>query len=70
MFRMMFWIKCTNSMCNCILIMMISSIMHKFDPDLTLKFNKKLETVQYSAALAVSRASRGTNKSKLYEELG
>ena len=45
-------------------------IYHKFDPELTLEFTKKLETVQYSAALAVSGAWRGTNKCKLYEELG
>ena len=45
-------------------------IYHKFDPELTLEFTKKLETVQYSAALAVSGAWRGTNKCELYEELG
>ena len=45
-------------------------IYHKFDPELTLKFTKKLETVQYSVALAVSGAWRETNKCKLYEELG
>ena len=31
-------------------------IYHKFDLELTLKINKKLETVQYSAAPAVSGA--------------
>ena len=31
-------------------------IHHKFDPELTLDFAKTLETVQYSAALAVSGA--------------
>ena len=45
-------------------------IYHKFDPELTLEFTKKLETVQYSVALAVSGAWRGTNKCKLYKELG
>ena len=45
-------------------------IYRKFDPELTLEFTMKLETVQYSAALAVSGAWRGTNKCKLYEELG
>ena len=45
-------------------------IYHKFDTELTLEFTKKLETVQYSAALAVSGAWRGTNKCKVYEELG
>ena len=45
-------------------------IYHKFDPELTLEFTEKLETVQYSTALAVSRTWRETNKCKLYEELG
>ena len=45
-------------------------IYHKFDPELTFEFTTKLETVQYSAALVVSGAWRGTNKCKLYEELG
>ena len=31
---------------------------------------KRLERIQYSAALAVSGAWRGTNIDKLYEELG
>ena len=46
-------------------------IIHpKFDPKLTLEFTKKLETIQYSAAVAVIGALRGTNTYKLYEELG
>ena len=45
-------------------------IYHKYDPELNLDFTKKLEATQYSAALAVSGAWRGTNKYKLYEELG
>ena len=44
-------------------------IYHKFEPKLTLDFTKKLETVQFSTALAVSGAWRGTNKCKLHEEL-
>ena len=44
-------------------------IYHNFDPELTLEFDKILETVQYLAAFAVSGAWRGTNKCKLYEEL-
>ena len=44
-------------------------IYHKVDPELSLDFTKKLEATQYSAALAVSDAWRGTNKCKLYEEL-
>ena len=70
MFRVMFWIKCTTCTCDCILIMVISLVYHQFDPELTLDFTRKLETVQYSAALAVSGAWRGTNMCKLYEELG
>ena len=31
---------------------------------------KRLERIQYSAALAVSGAWRGTNIDRLYEELG
>ena len=45
-------------------------IYHKYDPELDLDFTKKLEATQYSAALVVSGARRGTNKYKLYEELG
>ena len=44
-------------------------IYHKFDPELSLDFTKKLEAIQYSAALAVSVAWRETSKCKLYEEL-
>ena len=46
-------------------------IYHKHDPDLKLEFTKKkLESTQYSAALAVSGAWRGTSRQKLYDELG
>ena len=45
-------------------------IYHKVDPELSLDFTKKLEATQCFAALAVSGAWRGTNKCKLYEELG
>ena len=45
-------------------------IYHKFDPAFTLEFTRKLESTQYTAALAVSGAWRGTNRNKLYEELG
>ena len=45
-------------------------INHKFDPGLTLEFTRKLESTQYTAALTVTGAWRGTNKNKLYEELG
>ena len=45
-------------------------IYHKFDTEFTLEFTRKLESTQYIAALAVSGAWRGTNRNKLYEELG
>ena len=44
-------------------------IYHKYDPEFKLDFIKKPESTQYSAALAVSGAWRGTNTGKLYEEL-
>ena len=44
-------------------------IYHKFDPEVTLEFTRKLESTQYTAAVAVSGAWRGTNRNKLYEEL-
>ena len=40
-------------------------IYHKHDPDLKLDFTKKLESTQYSAALAVSGAWRGTSRQAL-----
>ena len=45
-------------------------IYHKYDPEFKLDFTKRLESTQYSAALAVSGAWRGTNTDKIYEELG
>ena len=45
-------------------------IYHKHDPDLKLDFIKKLESTQYSAALVVSGAWRGTSRQKPYDELG
>ena len=42
----------------------------KYDPEFKVDFTKKLESTQYSAALAVSGAWSGTNTDKLYEELG
>ena len=33
-------------------------------------FSNKLETVQYNAALAITRAMKGRSREKLYEELG
>ena len=45
-------------------------IHHKHDPEFTYDMTKRLERIQYSAALAVSRAWRGTNIDRLYKELG
>ena len=42
----------------------------KYDPEFKLDFTKRLESTQYSGALAVSGAWRGTNTDKIYEELG
>ena len=44
-------------------------IYHRHDPEFKLKFTKRLESTQYSAALAVSGGWRGTNTDKLYKEL-
>ena len=45
-------------------------IYHEYDPEFKLDFTKGLESTQYSAALAVSGAWRGTTTDKIYEELG
>ena len=45
-------------------------IYHKYDLEFKLDFTKRLESTQYSAALAVSGAWRGTNTDKIYKELG
>ena len=45
-------------------------IYHKHDLELTHDMTKRLERIQYSAALAVSGAWRSTNIDRLYEELG
>ena len=60
-----------NFMCDHTCIMMI--IYHKYDPEFKffkLDFSKKLESIQYSAALAVTEAWRGTNTDRLCEEVG
>ena len=46
------------------------NIYHKHDPDKQLNFTEQLEQTQYKAALAVSGAWKGTNRSRLLEELG
>ena len=45
-------------------------IYHRYDPEMQSTFTHKLEQIQYSAALAVSGAWRGTSRQRLYEELG
>ena len=45
-------------------------IYHTFDPNMHLEFTKKSEQGQYSAAVAVTGAWRGTSRERLYEELG
>ena len=45
-------------------------IYHKYDPDLRLDLTKRLEQTQYSSALAVTGAWRGTSRQKLFNELG
>ena len=45
-------------------------IYHKYYPEYTLELTKKLESTQYSGALAVSGSWRGTNTDRLFEELG
>ena len=45
-------------------------IYHKYDPDMRLTFTQKLEQTQYLAALAVTGTWRGTNRQRLFNELG
>ena len=45
-------------------------IYHRFAPEMHLEITKKLEQVEYSAALAVTGTWRGTSRQNLYEELG
>ena len=44
-------------------------IYHRFDPNMSLNLRRKLEQTQYSMALAVTGAWRGTNRQRIYEEL-
>ena len=41
-----------------------------FDQSYNVTFHKKLESLQYSAALAITGAIRGTSREKIYQELG
>ena len=45
-------------------------IYHRHYPEMILNFTKRIEQTQYSAALAVADVWRGTNRQKLYNELG
>ena len=45
-------------------------IYHRYDPEMRSHFTQALEQTQYSAALAVTGARRGTSRQKLYNELG
>ena len=45
-------------------------IYNRYDPDMRLNVTKRLEQTQYHAALAVTGTWRGTNRQRLYDELG
>ena len=45
-------------------------IYHRHDPEMLQNFTIRPEQTQYSAALAVTGAWRGTNRQKIYMELG
>ena len=55
----------------CDIIYHIPVIKNDFDSSLTLNYQMNaLERTQYQAALAVSVTWKGTNRNKIYEELG
>ena len=45
-------------------------IYHKFDPEMRLTITQRLDQMQYLAALAVTGTWRGTNRQRLFNELG
>ena len=45
-------------------------LYHRDDPEMNSGLTKRLESVQYSAALAVAGAWKGTSYDKLLDELG
>ena len=45
-------------------------IYHRYDPEMQSHFTQALEQTQYSSALAVTGAWRGTSRQRLYNELG
>ena len=55
----------------CDFIFHIPALSNKFNNDTNLNYQMRaLESIQYQAALAVSGAWKGTNRDKIYEELG
>ena len=48
----------------------VDDLHYQYDPYFSLNLTTLLESLQYSAALAVTGAWRGTNTDKIYEELG
>ena len=55
----------------CDIIYHVPAITNPFDSSISLKYSmQSIESTQYQAALAVSGAWKGSNTSKLYEELG
>ena len=55
----------------CDIIYHIPAITNEFDSSLTLNYEMNaLERTQYKAALAISGDWKGTNRNKIYEELG
>ena len=55
----------------CDIIYHVPVITNPFDSSVSLKYSvQSIESTQYQAALAVSGAWKGSNTSKLYEELG
>ena len=59
--RGVFWTKYINFMC--------ATFYQQCDPEFKLDFTKKLESMQYSAALAVTGAWRGTNTDRFAKML-
>ena len=41
-----------------------------YDQTCNVSFHQKLDSIQYNAALAITKAKRGTFREKLYHELG
>ena len=55
----------------CDFIYHIPELVNNFSSDINLNYQMKtLESLQYQAALAVTGAWKGTNRDKIYEELG